>query len=76
MIFNENYFCKLSQIAGWSAAAAVFKAIGLDLSGSEFYDVRTAYLVFFVIGTALSIVILVLGLFDYLPPKLAVYFYN
>jgi hypothetical protein len=38
----------LSQIAGWSAAAAVFKAnIGLDLSGSEFYDVRTAYLVFF-----------------------------
>jgi hypothetical protein len=67
----------LSQIAGWSAAAAVFKAnLGLDLSGSEFYDVRTAYLVFFVIGTALSIVILVLGLFDYLPPKLAVYFYN
>lgn len=65
----------MSQIAGWSAVAAVFKINNVDLSGSEFYDVRTAYLVFFVIGTAISIVILVLGLLDYLPPKLVVNIY-
>ena len=42
--------------------------------GLEFYNVRIAYLVIFVVGTFLSLVILILGLIDNLPPKILVYY--
>jgi hypothetical protein len=55
--------------------ATVFK-IPLHSSvaiGLEFYDVRIAYLVIFVVGTVLSLFILILGLIDNLPPEILVY---
>jgi hypothetical protein len=42
--------------------------------GLEFYDVRIAYLVIFVVGTVLSLFILILGLIDNLPPKILVFY--
>ena len=54
--------------------ACLFKANSKELNSGYYhiYDIRTAYLVFFVIGTVVSIAILVLGVLKKIPHKLAV----
>lgn len=42
---------------------------GFNLNGFQPSDIRIAFLVFFVIGFAISLVTLVLGIFDYLGPR-------
>jgi hypothetical protein len=41
-----------------------------NLTGSEFYDLRTAFLVIFLVGFTITLVTYALGVLDYLGPTL------